>query len=238
MKNLAETLEHCEAESILEVGCGDGSILRHLADAQPRAERLVGVDVKDPSLHVSADLLNKPKFEWITAPGHELPFEDGSFDLVVIAHVLHHLEPHRIDATLAEMLRVLRPGGMFLIYEMFRDGQSDSQISHVRYHHWIAEIDRLTGVSHHPTFQRSELLRIVGSLGLDDLRIEEFNEENDDPLEPGVIEEKFRKIATLLETIRPLPDFDRMNREAEEIRAWIRAHGLMQPTRLIATGRK
>jgi len=238
MKNLADTLKHCEAKSILEVGCGDGNILRHLAETQPRAERLVGVDVKDPTSHVPAALLENPKFEWLTAPGHELPFEDDTFDLVVIAHVLHHLEPRRIDATLAEMLRVLRPGGIFLIYEMFRDHQSDAQMSHVRYHHWIAETDRLSGVSHHPTFQRSELLGIVGSLRLKDLRVEDYNEEKDDSHEAGAIDEKLEKIAARLESIRNLPDFDRLTREAEEIEVWIRAHGIMQPTRLIVTGRK
>jgi SAM-dependent methyltransferase len=239
MKDLAGTLRHCDAKSILEVGCGDGRVLRHLAEAQPGAGRLVGVDVKNPAAHVSADLLADPKFEWITAPGHDLPFEDGSFDLAVIAHVLHHLEPQRIGATLAEMKRVLRPGGVFLIYEMIRDGQSDAQMSHVRYHHWISEIDRLSGVSHNPTFLRSELLGIVGSVGLDDLEIEDFNEEKDDPLEPGEIEEKLAKIDARLESIRtlPEPDFERLARQADEIRAWIRTHGIMQPTRLVATGR-
>ena len=235
VKDLRESLGGVRADSVLEVGCGDGRVLRQLAEALPGARRLVGVDV---DLRVPGEWRGDPRFEWVAAAGHELPFADGEFGLAAIVHVLHHLEPGKIRETLAEMLRVLQPGGALLIYEMYRDGQNEAQLSHVRYHHWVAETDRLRGISHHPTFLRAELMKIIGSLDLDDLKIEDFNEEKEDPLEPQAIDEKMRKIDERLESIRSLPDFDRLAREAEEIKEWIRTHGILEPTRLIALGRK
>jgi hypothetical protein len=60
----------------------------------------------------------------------------------------------------------------------------------------------------------------------------------EDPLEPGASDEKIRKINEHLETLRDLPDFPRLAREAAEIKEWIRTRGILEPTRLIAVGRK
>lgn len=129
MKELTDALANLDARTILEVGCGGRRFLRRLAEAQPRAERLVGGDVVDPRNTVGADLLARPEVECLTSAGHELPCGEDSFDLVCIAHVLHHLQPDLISATLAEMMRVLRPGGTFLVYEMYRDNQTEAQMS-------------------------------------------------------------------------------------------------------------
>ena len=177
MKDLAQAPQLTEVESILEVGCGDGSFLRQLLASSPQAKRIVGVDIIDPRTMLPQDILDRPGSEWLSAYGHDLPFADDSFDLVSIAHVLHHLQPDLLDATLAEMQRVLKPGGEFMICEMFRDDQSEPQMSHVFYHHWTAEIDRLCGVHHYHTFSRDELMGIVESLGFSDCEIEEYKEE-------------------------------------------------------------
>ena len=154
MKDLKETLNGLSAECVLEIGCGQGDFLKGLADALPSTKMFVGVDIVDPGTTVPAELLDLPEFEWVEAWGHDLSFPDDSFDFVSIAHVLHHLAPDFIDLTLAEMKRVLCPGGTFLIYEMYNDNQTEAQMSHVFYHHWLAEIDRICGVHHYETFTR------------------------------------------------------------------------------------
>ncbi len=93
---------------MLDVGCGDGTLLHRIADRWPTAE-LVGVDVvvPDPCLGsgriklVKADLRN------------DLPFRSRCMDLVVCSETLEHLaDPGR---QLREMARVLRSGGRLVV---------------------------------------------------------------------------------------------------------------------------
>jgi SAM-dependent methyltransferase len=91
----------------LDVGCGDGrAVGSWLAE---RAGRYIGVDISATAVTHARDLgLDARQIEDATA----LPFDDGSFDVVVCMEVLEHLfEP---DRAATEALRVLRPGGTYL----------------------------------------------------------------------------------------------------------------------------
>ena len=96
----------------LDVGTGNGAAPIHIA----RTLRLdvTGVDV-DPEQIQAAEARGQglPNARFMTVDGTELPFEDGEFDIVATNKVMHHI-PNWEDA-LAEMLRVLKPGG-YLIY--------------------------------------------------------------------------------------------------------------------------
>jgi SAM-dependent methyltransferase len=82
------------AGSLLDVGCGDGTVARAVA-AEIGATRVAGVDVKvrpDVAIDVRA------------YDGQTLPFEDGAFEAVIVADVLHHCADPL--AVLREALRV------------------------------------------------------------------------------------------------------------------------------------
>ncbi len=237
MKDLTETLNGVASECILEVGCGKGSFIKELSRAQPSAKILVGADVVDPTTTVDPSLLSQEKFKWVHALGSQLPFEDDSFDLVAIAHALHHIEPSDVEPTLAEMKRVLCPGGTFLIYEMYHDGQTEAQQSHVFYHHWLAEVDRLCGIHHYPTFSRDELLGLVERLGLVDCQIEDFNEVYDAETESVKMSEMLDKMERRVEDVQSSPEYDRLKQEVQSINIWMMTHGMASPTRLIVRGR-
>jgi ubiquinone/menaquinone biosynthesis C-methylase UbiE len=88
---------------VLEVGCGTGLMLTRMA---PIARRVTGVDL-------SAGMLEKARergLNVIQADACDLPFPDASFDAAVSFKVLAHIED--IRAALAEMCRVVRPGGI------------------------------------------------------------------------------------------------------------------------------
>src|SRR5262249_50847391 len=82
------------AASVLDVGCGDGTIAASVAE-RVGATRVVGVDVKVRE-HVAIEAL--------AYDGLSLPFADGEFEAVLLADGLHHAE--RPEATLCECLRV------------------------------------------------------------------------------------------------------------------------------------
>lgn len=98
--------------TVLDCGCGPGTITFGLAEAVAPAET-VGVDL-EPSMIARAEAFagerDVPNVRFQVADIFELPFDDGSFDAVYSCAVLEHLgEPVR---ALQEMGRVLKPGGV------------------------------------------------------------------------------------------------------------------------------
>ena len=89
---------------MLDAACGTGVVARYAA---PRAGHVVGVDVNAGMLAVAARIA--PQLEWVQADVAALPFEDGSFDVVLCQQGLQFV-PDRA-AALAELRRVLAPGG-------------------------------------------------------------------------------------------------------------------------------
>lgn len=90
--------------TVLEVGCGEGRLAQHLVTRGPRPARFVACDVELSA--VASDL--DPVIELRQASIYELPFEAGSFNLVVCCEVLEHLsDPER---GLDEVARVARRG--------------------------------------------------------------------------------------------------------------------------------
>jgi SAM-dependent methyltransferase len=93
---------------ILDAGCGSGLILGRLAGKC----RLVGCDFSERILHDTSQRISSPL---VCADIVELPFRQGTFDKVLCVGVLNHIP--QSEAALAELARVLRPGGeLFLVY--------------------------------------------------------------------------------------------------------------------------
>lgn len=89
---------------VLDVGCGNGYIAHHLSAIL--GTNVVGIDV--------ADSTDAP-IDYRQYDGREFPAANASFDAIVLAYVLHHTQD--IHKMLEEMKRVLRPGGVAIIYE-------------------------------------------------------------------------------------------------------------------------
>ncbi len=98
--------------SLLDVGCGIGMIERDLA---PRVRALAGVDVSARSLDQARALA--PHASYTHYDGARLPFADGGFDGAFTSCVLHHVPPVARDGFVAEMVRVVRPGGLVAAIE-------------------------------------------------------------------------------------------------------------------------
>src|SRR4051794_5113692 len=98
------------AADVLDVGTGDGQVAR-LA-VQTGATRVVGVDPTWAQISVAAARGGGPGFA--RAGAARLPFHDASFDAAVACLVFEHVE--EFDEAIAEVGRVLRPGGRFLFF--------------------------------------------------------------------------------------------------------------------------
>lgn len=104
---------------VLDVGCGTGNLLLALGRRRLGVE-LVGLD---PDLRALAAAGRKSgragvAVDWRRGFAQELPFPDASLDRVFSSLMLHHLDPPAKDELLAEVRRVLRPGGLLVLADM------------------------------------------------------------------------------------------------------------------------
>ncbi|CAA9520909.1 MAG: hypothetical protein AVDCRST_MAG30-3036 [uncultured Solirubrobacteraceae bacterium] len=99
-----------EGGRVVDVGTGTGTLAIALAAARPDVE-VVGVDGDAEILAQARDKTGAGRVTWETGLAGELPLADGSADAAVVSLVLHHLGPEGKRRALAEVARVLRPGG-------------------------------------------------------------------------------------------------------------------------------
>jgi SAM-dependent methyltransferase len=90
---------------VLDLGCRSGALTRHFLDGNT----VVGLDVDAAALEKAATLGIEPVQANVEEP---LPFDDRSFDAVVAGELFEHLQFP--DALVAEIARVLRPGGVLV----------------------------------------------------------------------------------------------------------------------------
>ena len=100
----------------LDIGCGVGFVLNYLAG--PNFDlNVFGVDISDIAIQQAQTRMQQipggPK-QVCVLDSQKLPFEDHFFSLITCFDVLEHLDEQDIDTTISEILRALRPGGVFL----------------------------------------------------------------------------------------------------------------------------
>lgn len=107
-------------ERVLDVGCGTGTLA--LA-----AKRRVGANGTVHGVDAGAEMVARAKqkaaresleVQFDVAPAQALPLPDGAFDVVLCTLLMHHLPHDGREQAVAEMRRVLRPGGRLLIVDL------------------------------------------------------------------------------------------------------------------------
>lgn len=102
-----------EANDILEIGCGDGTLWVSNELSLPSNVHITLTDVSDGMLRDARRNITSSStpslFSFAVADAHHLPFDDNSFDIVIANHVLFYCED--LEKVCQEIQRVLRPGG-------------------------------------------------------------------------------------------------------------------------------
>jgi ubiquinone/menaquinone biosynthesis C-methylase UbiE len=106
---------------MLDLGCGTGTLALMARRRHPDAA-VVGLD-GDPTILAIARRKARQagvSVQFDEGMAYALPYEDGAFDAVVSTLAFHHLTADQQERTLAEVQRVLRPGGRLVIADLAR----------------------------------------------------------------------------------------------------------------------
>ncbi len=147
-------------EKVLDVGCGTGTLTIALRAKVGPGGEIVGIDAAPEMIAVPRDKATKQGADIDFRVGliEEIPFPDDSFDLVLSSFMLHHLPDDVKGKGLAEIRRVLKPGGRFLVVDLTVHGHSF--VGHV-----------MTLLGHGERGQASELKAIMDDAGFGEVEI-------------------------------------------------------------------
>ena len=104
-RNIVDICAQLSPQKILEVGAGDGSIL-HFLEEWDFGKELYALEIAESGVKVIESRNLKKLKEVKTFDGYQIPYPDQSFDLVILAHVLEHVEHERL--LLRELKRVAK----------------------------------------------------------------------------------------------------------------------------------
>jgi len=228
---------------VLDVATGHGDFAFALARSLASYDEIIGIDTNDKELETARETAKRQslsRVRFFVRDAEVLGFEDASFDTVAISNSLHHMKSP--GTVLNNMRRVLRPGGLFIVREMYRDNQTNAQMSHVLFHTFRADIDVLKGVTHRRSYLRDELYQMYQGLGLSAVEVFDVGPEDVeppiDPMDKDNVDHLVQMVDQMLEHPADYNHDQMFKVRGEELKEYFRAHGFLPATSLVVIGRK
>lgn len=159
-----DIVAHLELGKLLDVGTGPGRLLEEIAK-EGHGFELHGLDISEAMVKRARRRLG-PTAEVVCAPSTAMPYANGAFDTVVCSGSLYQWDTPVLG--LNEIYRVLKPGGIALLYESYRDFDEaelrDAIDKKLKDSGWIRrQIEKwLLLKQHGMTYTRAEFKEIVG----------------------------------------------------------------------------
>lgn len=116
-KKVVKLVGATNPKQILDIATGTGDLALMMASLQP--DRIVGLDISAGMLEVGKQKVTKANLdntiEMIVGDSENMPFDDNTFDAITVSFGVRNFE--NLDKGLTEILRVLKPGGIFVVLE-------------------------------------------------------------------------------------------------------------------------
>ncbi|CAM1373521.1 Demethylmenaquinone methyltransferase [Tenacibaculum litopenaei] len=116
-KKVVKLVGENQPKQILDIATGTGDLALMMSNLQP--ERIVGLDISEGMLEVGKQKVRHAKLdktiEMVVGDSENIPFDDNTFDAITVSFGVRNFE--NLDKGLTEILRVLKPGGKFVVLE-------------------------------------------------------------------------------------------------------------------------
>jgi demethylmenaquinone methyltransferase/2-methoxy-6-polyprenyl-1,4-benzoquinol methylase len=116
-KKVLQLVKASNPKTILDIATGTGDLA--ILMAETKAEKIIGLDISVGMLEVGKQKIASKKLsqkiEMMVGDSEKMPFEDNTFDAITVAFGIRNFE--NLEKGLAEILRVLKPNGTFVILE-------------------------------------------------------------------------------------------------------------------------
>lgn len=141
------------ADVVLDFGCGMGRLSKYFS---PLVKQIEGTDRAEEMIKVAKN--GAPSnVNYLYTPSHELPYADNHFDKVFTYGVLQHINDEELQKVLAEIYRVMKPGGKFVCLEQTR---LESQwFGQVQLHRKVEDYNQLFGAANLKMLEAEPTLR-------------------------------------------------------------------------------
>jgi ubiquinone/menaquinone biosynthesis C-methylase UbiE len=236
MDSAENILKALYAGRVLDVATGNGNFIQSLLENLKSFDEVIGIDTNEKSAAAFEQAFTGKAVHFMKMDAAKMDFPDASFDTVCISNSLHHMAD--LEPVLAETKRVLRSGGHFIVSEMYRDNQSETQMTHVLLHHWWAAVDMARGVVHNETYTRQQILEIVSGLGLQEIVFEDVSDLNEDPKTPETIKYLTDVVDQYLKRSEGLPEEAALRQRGLELRQRVEEIGFHSATSLLVISKK
>ncbi|CAM1339339.1 bifunctional demethylmenaquinone methyltransferase/2-methoxy-6-polyprenyl-1,4-benzoquinol methylase UbiE [Tenacibaculum aestuarii] len=116
-KKVVKLVGENNPKQILDIATGTGDLALMMSELNP--ERIVGLDISEGMLQVGRQKVAKAnlsnKIEMVVGDSENIPFPDNTFDAITVSFGVRNFE--NLDKGITEILRVLKPGGKFVVLE-------------------------------------------------------------------------------------------------------------------------
>lgn len=116
-KKVVKLVSENNPQQILDIATGTGDLALMMAKLNPK--KIVGLDISAGMLEVGKQKISKvnlaDKIEMIVGDSENIPFDDNTFDAITVSFGVRNFE--NLNKGLTEILRVLKPGGKFVVLE-------------------------------------------------------------------------------------------------------------------------
>jgi demethylmenaquinone methyltransferase/2-methoxy-6-polyprenyl-1,4-benzoquinol methylase len=116
-KKVVKLVGENNPQQILDIATGTGDLAIMMAQLDP--EKIIGLDISAGMLEVGKQKIAKAnlsdKIEMIVGDSENMPFDDNTFDAITVSFGVRNFE--NLDKGLTEILRILKPGGKFVVLE-------------------------------------------------------------------------------------------------------------------------
>ncbi|CAM1367723.1 Demethylmenaquinone methyltransferase [Tenacibaculum sediminilitoris] len=116
-KKVVKLVGENNPQQILDIATGTGDLALMMSNLKPK--KIVGLDISEGMLQVGRQKIAKAnlanKIDMIVGDSENIPFADNTFDAITVSFGVRNFE--NLDKGLTEILRVLRPGGKFVVLE-------------------------------------------------------------------------------------------------------------------------